>query len=209
MALTPRLAILIASGMLALSAPLAAQQFGSPGYRLLESVRKAEINDFNTLIAQQPNLINTRDIQTGDTPLLTTVERRDVAWTNLMLLRGADANMGNNQGIRPLIRAVQLSWQPGVTVLLARGARINDSANDGQTALHYAVLRRDLAMVRTLIAAGANPDLTDNVSGKTPRDLAREDRRAAAVLAALDERPTNAAANGPQAAGPAGPARPR
>ena len=68
MARTPRLTLLIASGMLALSAPLAAQQFGSPGYRLLESVRKAELNDFNTLIAQQPSLINTRDIQSGETP---------------------------------------------------------------------------------------------------------------------------------------------
>lgn len=198
-----RLALMAASGMLAVSAPIAAQQFGSPGYRLLEAVKKSELNDFETLINQQPNLINTREILSGNTPLLTTVERRDVQWTNLMLVRGADANLGNNQGIRPLIRAVQLGWQPGVTILLARGARVNDSANDGQTALHYAVLRRDIALVRALIAAGANPDATDNVTGKTPRDIARDDGRSAAILAALDERPTNAA--GPQAAGPAGP----
>lgn len=171
------------------AAPAAAQQFGSPGYRFLEAVRDRNATDVTRILGETPILINTREVQSGETALLIVTERRDLVWLRFLLGRGADANIGNREGMTPLVRAVQLGWGDAIAVLVAGGANVNASGSSGETALHLAVQRRDLAMVRSLIAAGANPDLSDNITGKSPRDLATEDPRAATILAALDQRP--------------------
>lgn len=183
-----RRAALIFAAAITLSVPALAQ-FGSPGFRFLEAVRARDYNAANQFIADSSTVINTREVQSGDTALLIVIERRDLPWLNMLLGRGADANIANRDGETPLRRVVQLGWAEAVPYLARHGARINDSGSSGETALHFAVQRRDIAMVRALIAAGANPDLSDNITGKTPRDLATEDRRTPAILAALDERP--------------------
>ena len=70
--------------------------------------------------------------------------------------------------------------------LIEQGARINQGNGGGETPLHMAVHRRDVPMARLLMDMGADPELTDNLAGKSPRDYAQEDRRAAAVLAAIN-----------------------
>lgn len=184
-----RRALLVVAAALTLTTPALAQ-FGSPGYRFLEAVRARDYNAANQMLADSSTVINTREVQSGDTALLIVIERRDLPWLNMLLSRGADANIANRDGESPLRRVVQLGWAEAVPYLSTHGARINDSGSSGETALHIAVQRRDIAMVRALVAAGANPDLSDNITGKTPRDLAMEDRRTPAILAALDERPT-------------------
>ena len=183
-----RRAALILVAALTLSAPALAQ-IGSPGYRFLEAVRARDYNAANQLLSDSSTIVNTREARTGESALLIVIERRDLPWLNMLLSRGGDANLGNRDGDTPLRRAVQLGWTDAIPYLSSHGVRINDSGPSGETALHFAVQRRDIAMVRALIAAGANPDISDNITGKTPRDLAREDTRTPAILAALDERP--------------------
>ena len=52
-----------------------------------------------------------------------------------------------------------------------------------------AVQRRDLALVRALLAAGADPDQTDNVAGMSARDYARVDTRSPAVATKCSDVP--------------------
>lgn len=187
-------------GVAMLGAIPASAQFGSPGYRFLEAVRERDGSKATELLDQSAAIINTREVQTGQTALLICTERRDLVWMRFMLGRGADTNIANREGLTPLMQATQLSFVDGAQLLLARGARVNASGTNGETPLHLAVQRRDLAMVRVLIGAGANPDQQDNITGLSPRDHALRDGRAGAILTALDERP--ATTNAPRPAGP-------
>jgi uncharacterized protein len=51
------------------------------------------------------------------------------------------------------------------------------------------VQKRDLPLVRTLLAAGADPDQTDNVAGRSARDYSKLDTRSAAIAKLIDEKP--------------------
>ncbi|QJQ31875.1 ankyrin repeat domain-containing protein [Sphingomonas lacunae] len=187
--LSRRLAFaLLFGGMTAasLAGPVAVTAQGSPAYRLLEAVRDRDLAKARELIDATPQLVNTRDITSGETPLLIAVGRQDIGWMNYLLGRGADANIADRQGVTPLISAVQAGYVAGARALIERGARVNHANGGGETALHAAVHRRDVAMVRLLMDLGADADITDNLAGKSPRDYASEDRRSAAVLAAIN-----------------------
>lgn len=175
--------------MAALMAVPGTAQVGSPGYRFLEAVRDREGNAAMELLNQSNTIVNTREITTGQTALLVVVERRDLVWIRFLLQRGADANIADRAGQTPLVRATQLGFVDGAEALIRGGARVNDGGSSGETPLHLAVQRRDTAMVRLLIASGANPDQSDNITGLSPRDLAVRDGRAAAIVALLDARP--------------------
>jgi uncharacterized protein len=49
------------------------------------------------------------------------------------------------------------------------------------------VQNRDIASVRTLLAAGANPNRADTSSGLTARQYAERDMRSGAIVKAIDE----------------------
>jgi ankyrin repeat protein len=57
--------------------------------------------------------------------------------------------------------------------LISGGADVNQLAVDGTTALHWAVYRKDLALVEMLLEEGANPNLR-NEYGATPMTVASE-----------------------------------
>ena len=170
-----------------LSAPAAAQIF-SESYQFLEAVRDRDgTKAIELLSGPSGTIINTRDRATGDTALHIAVARRDMVWVNFLTQRGADTNVANREGLTPLLSAAQLGFVDGAQALVARGARVNLANGRGETALHIAVLRRDLAMVRALMTLGADPEQSDNIAGKSPRDYAADDSRGAAVLAVLNE----------------------
>jgi ankyrin repeat protein len=75
----------------------------------------------------------------------------------------------------------------GVQTLLSRGAGVNVANSRGETPLILAVHNRDLVTARYLLAGGANPLQADRIAGKSARDYATEDRRAAAILKLIDE----------------------
>ena len=56
----------------------------------------------------------------------------------------------------------------------------------GETPLIIAVQNRDLALVRLLLANGADPDRTDSAAGFSARDYARRDTRSRELLAAIE-----------------------
>jgi len=168
-----------------LTAPAAAQNF-SDGYKFLQAVDKKEADTVNQMLRAPggSTIVNARDVTDGHTALHIAVNRRDVPWINFLAGQGANANLADNHGVTPLMRAVQLGFDEGVDALVRAGARVDEANTAGETPLISAVHRRDMALMRTLLEAGADPDRVDN-SGRSARDYAGLEGQNSATLAEI------------------------
>ena len=151
--------------------PVAAQMF-SEGYEFLKAVKDRD-GDAATEALNQPGttIVDARDLTTGETALHIVTARRDVLWIRFLTQRGANPNIRDKKGVRPLQMAVTLGFTEGVEALIKAGAEIEVTDSAGETPLIAAVHRRDAGLVRILLEKGANPDRSDN-SGRTARDYA-------------------------------------
>ncbi|OYW16690.1 MAG: hypothetical protein B7Z39_00215 [Novosphingobium sp. 12-64-8] len=171
-------------GALALAVPAQAQF--SDGYKFLEAVRKKD-GDKATDVLNEPGtqIVNTRDISTGQTALHIVTARRDVTWMQFLVAKGANVNARDFKGSTPLVLAVDLGFLEGVDFLISVGARVDEPNDTGETPLISAVHRKDLALVRALLKAKANPDRADN-SGRSARDYALLDGKGGALAGEFD-----------------------
>ena len=94
----------------------------------------------------------------GSSPLLFAARSGDVESVRLLLRAGADANDALADGLPALTLAAYSGHGDVAAVLLEGGADPNAAAM-GFAALHAAVLRSDVALVRVLLARGAAPDV--------------------------------------------------
>ena len=171
-----------------LATPLVAQSF-SEGFTFLKAVRDRDGTVAERILANPSSTaVNARDSGSGEGALHILVRGRDSTWLGFMLARGARPDMQSNDGTTPLILAAQLGWIEGGQELLARGANPNLGNRSGETPLIFAVHRRDIQMVRLLLGAHANPAQTDNLSGNSAVDYARQDPRAVQILRELEQR---------------------
>ncbi len=159
----------IASALALVLAAPASAQFQSEGYKFLEAVKDRD-GDVATDMLNKPGsqVVNTRDITSGDTGLHLVVQRRDVLWIRFLLQRGADPNIRNKKGLTPLQVATTLGFTDGVEALIKGGANVNVGDQTGETPLIAAVHQRNPELVRVLLAQGADPDHNDN-SGRSAR----------------------------------------
>src|SRR5579859_7828690 len=92
------------------------------------------------------------------TPLLFAARNGDAESAKLLLAAGADANDSLPDGTSALVLAAH-SGQGNVAIaLLEKGADPN-AMGSGYTAMHAAVLRSDLKLVKALLAHGADPNI--------------------------------------------------
>jgi ankyrin repeat protein len=91
----------------------------------------------------------------GSTPILFAARSGDRESARLLLAAGADVNDTTPDGASALVIAAHSGHGALAALLLDNGAN-PDAAAIGYTALHAAVLRSDLALVRALIAHRAN-----------------------------------------------------
>ena len=161
---------IVAAALAAAVAIPAAAQFKSEGSEFLEAVKERD-GDKATDILSKPGtqIVNTRDITTGETGLHVVVARTDALWIRFLLQRGADPNIRNKKGITPLQLATAMGFTDGVEALIKGGAAVNISDQTGETPLIAAVHARNVALVRLLLAKGADPDHNDN-SGRSARN---------------------------------------
>ncbi|HEX4848490.1 MAG TPA: ankyrin repeat domain-containing protein [Novosphingobium sp.] len=189
------------AGALALPAPALAQF--SDSYKFLEAVKKKEGDTVTDLLANgSPNLINTRDVTSGESALHIVTTRRDLTWMRFLIAKGANVNIRDARGVTPLVIACNLNFVEGVEVLIENGARVDESNNSGETPLITAVHNRNVPLMRLLLKAGADPDRADN-SGRSARDYARL-TNAPTLLTVIetDAKPKPKPGQGPQTYGP-------
>lgn len=175
------LALLLA----ATAVPAGAQDF-SNAYNFMKAVKERDGVTVTRLISSPGSVvINSRDQSTGNGALHMVVRDRDLPWLGFLLGKGAKADLLDAEGNTPLALAAQLGWVEGAEIL-ARRSPVDLANRRGETPLILAVQQRDLAMVRMLLARGANPQRTDSVAGLSALDYARRDGRAAAILKLLE-----------------------
>ena len=156
----------------ALVAPAPALAQFSKSYKFLEAVRKKDGTVVQDALDEPGSqIVNTRDSTSGETALHIVTARRDLTWMNFMISKGANVNVHDARGVTPLQLAVTLGFPEGVELLVGQKARVDEPNSEGETPLISAVHRRDTAMMRVLLKAGANPDRADN-SGRSARDYA-------------------------------------
>jgi ankyrin repeat protein len=101
--------------------------------------------------------LNYTVLRGGSTALLQSARSGDAESAGLLLQAGADPNDKLPDGMSALILAAHSGQTDVATLLLNKGADPN-SAAIGYTALHAAVLRSDLKLVKALLGHGADPN---------------------------------------------------
>jgi uncharacterized protein len=175
---------------LAVVAPVAASAQFSDSYNFLKAVRDSDgqkVTDFINKPGSGAVLINTRDSSSGDGALHIVTKRRNTVWLSFLLGKGANPDMRDGGGNTALMLAAQIGFAEGLSLLIDRKAQVDLANNRGETPLMRAVQNRDIATVRTLLNAGANPNKADTSSGMTARQYAERDARSAAIVKAMDE----------------------
>jgi ankyrin len=113
--------------------------------------------------------LNYTVLRGGSTPLLFAARSGDVESARLLLAAGADVNDALPEGQSALVLAAH-SGHTGLARLLVEKGANPDSADAGYTALHAAVLRSDLELVKVLLSRGANPNLRTTKGTPIRRD---------------------------------------
>jgi ankyrin repeat protein len=169
---------------------LASAQQQSEGYKFLDAVKNEKGSDVEQALNKPgTTVINTRSVSTGETALHIVVENGSETYLAFLLQRGANPNVRDNAGNAPIVMAANKGRNDLVERLIAGKANVNYGNSNGETALIAAVRRRDLAMIQTLLAAGADPDQPDLLAGQSARDYAKLDTRSPAVAKALADAP--------------------
>lgn len=113
--------------------------------------------------------LNYTVLRGGSTPLLFAARSGDTESVRLLLGAGARVNDALPDGTSALVLAAHSGHGETAALLLEKGAN-PDSAENGYTALHAAVLRSDLGLVKALLAHKANPDLRTTKGTPIRRD---------------------------------------
>ncbi|MEO0033826.1 MAG: hypothetical protein RIS94_3584, partial [Pseudomonadota bacterium] len=91
-------------GALGMAVPAQAQF--SAGYKFLESVKKKEGDKVNDALNEPGSqIVNTRDVTTGQSALHIVTARRDLTWMQFLVAKGANVNIRDNRGTTPLVLA--------------------------------------------------------------------------------------------------------
>lgn len=172
--------------MVATALPNAAHAQFSKGYKFLEAVRKRNGTDVNDALNEPGStIVNTRDSTSGETALHIVTARRDLAYMGVLISKGANVNARDVRGVTALELATRLGFQEGAQLLVDQRARVDEANSAGETPLITAVHRKDVALMRILLKAGANPDRADN-SGRSAKDYARLDGRNSPLLSEIE-----------------------
>jgi len=165
------------------------------GYAFLQAVENRDGNKATTALQDDPAIVNTRNVDTGETALMIVTKRRDISWLRFLLSKDADPAIADRNGVTPLMHTALLNFTDGADELLKRKAPVDQTNRRGETALILAVQAKNSAMVRLLMRRGANPDKADHIAGMSARDYAKRDDRTGQLLALLD---TKADADAPK-----------
>jgi ankyrin repeat protein len=139
------------------------------------------------------DLLRRRPNGAGPTFAAAAAGRLETLRLLLAACGAACVDAANANGATPLMVAVRCgdasARVPAARALLDAGADVGAAMGNGDTALHVSARRGDLAVLRLLLARGADP-LSANALGRTALDGARDQglRDAASLLEAAEAR---------------------
>jgi len=126
------------------------------------------------------------ELAVGDHPLEYAIYWSPLAFVEQLIGMGADPNYEHHAGFPSLIAALS-SGRPGknkiLKLLLESGADVGQRGLNDWTALHYAIIQRDLEAVKVLLDYGADPDLKTRIDHYT---TPIEDAKAFGFTAAVE-----------------------
>ena len=115
--------------------------------------------------------INHKNID-GWTPLFLAVNNNNIEMTKNLLSLGANPDIVDKENKTPLIWAIQNRFT-NIAKMLIPKTNLNIIDSDGNSALHYAVLKEEIEIIKNLLKYGANSELKNN-EGLTPNQLAEK-----------------------------------
>ena len=120
-------------------------------------IRPRVVHTGDRLVDRTSRSLETLDLG-GFTPLLFAAREDAVDSARVLLAAGANVNDTAPTGASALVIAAH-SGRGSVAALLLAHRALPNTHGAGYTALHTAVLRDDIGLVRALLAAGANPNV--------------------------------------------------
>lgn len=164
--------------------PAAAQTLGRDDF--VAAVRERDGTKAMEMLRERGKLaLNSRDDK-GMTGLIIAISRRDDDWTSFLLDQGADPNLAARNGETPLIAAARSGYLGAAADLIRAKVKVDTTNGQGETALIVAVQQRQTAIVKLLLAAGADPDRSDSAAGYSARDYAKRDTRSREMLKLIE-----------------------
>ena len=133
-----------------------------------------------------PNVPQPMALGCGDWPLASAITSSPLRFVRRLLELGANPNYDAADGFPSLFAAIDAArpdTEALVAMLLRHGARVDQRGINDWTALHYAVARRNLAVVRRLLASGADPEARTRIDD---RSTPLEDAMAAGFAEAVE-----------------------
>ena len=132
---------------------------------ITEFLKTGKLIDVVQFLNTTPDLL-----EWGWTPLHWAADVARIELVQLLLERGADANVHDRSGATPLFNAAEHTSEL-VLVLLNAGADINNQDDTGRTSLHQIAQDDDQKQAKFFIKYGANLDVQD-CHGQTPLHVA-------------------------------------
>lgn len=105
--------------------------------------------------------LNIRNPRTGSTPLAIAAEFNRVEAARLLLARGVDVELANNQGVTPLSYAASKGHVSIAQLLLDHGAKVGASDRYGQMPLWQAAQYQHYELAALLLGHGADANSHD------------------------------------------------
>ena len=139
--------------------------------QLLDALENDDEAKASSLIKQGAD-VNFIDPATGNGCFIFAVDNPNLV--TLLLSNGADPNLRDGGGDRPLFHAINLGNVDVVRALVDSGADVNLRTGVGSdTFLNVAFMTDQTDVLKYLIQKGANPDLRSDIGNRNLWDLAR------------------------------------
>lgn len=122
---------------------------------IYQAVRDGNTQLVEKFLDKNPELLNAKN-EDGLTPLNLAAEKGQLEVTKLLLKKGADPLIGDNENSVPIHLAAISGSIPIADLLLNNGVDIDTKDDNGLTALHFALSRRQAEMAKHLIGVGAD-----------------------------------------------------
>ena len=181
-----RVARVLGLALAIVAVPALAQITGSDGEAFVAAMREGNGSKALELVEKPGSTVVNYRGSDGNAGLHIAVRNRNPNWVGFLLARGGDPNLGDKNGDTPLILAARLGFTEGAARMLMYKPQVDKGNKLGETPLIVAVQGRQTAIVKMLLAAGADPDRADHASGYTAREYAKRDRRSTDILRLIE-----------------------